>query len=267
MKKNKSKKMKQLKYLLLIPVLTSMLFYISCSENDVNEVGSSKKELQTMYRNKDGVLKAQKGKKETYLDNFIGTEAPIGAKEITINDLSDNEREEYEIMMQKLNERRKDRPEIFKMFTFEFYNMPNGRKASAMLVNTDIFKEKVETRKISNKDGSVNFLAIDQAPTFPGCDEGDKDCFNTKIQKHFIKNFNKDLPNQLGLSSGRKRVFIGFKINSKGDVVDIKARAPHPEIENEVIRVMNNLPKMIPGENKEEKVAVNYNIPFVIEVK
>lgn len=267
MKKNKSKKMNQLKYLLLIPVLTSMLFYISCSENVANEVSSSKKELQTIYRNKEGALKSQKGKKETYLDNFIGIEPPIGAKEITVDDLTNNERLEYELMKSKIDERSKGKPYANNMFIFRFYKMPNGRNASAMLINIDRLKEKVETQKISNKDGSVNFLVIDQAPTFPGCELGDKECFNKKIQKHFKVYFNKDLPNQLGLSSGRKRVFIGFKINTKGDVVDIKARAPHPEIENEVIRVMNDLPKMIPGENKEEKVAVNYNIPFVIEVK
>lgn len=267
MTKNKSKKMNQLKYLVLIPVLTSMLFYTSCSDTVAEEVSISKKQIQSFFRNENGILVKSVGKKETYLDNFIGMRPPIGVKEITINDLTDNEREEYEVMMQKLNERRKDKPGIFKMFDFKFYKMPSGRKASAMLVNIDRLKEKVETRKISKKDGSVNFMIIEQSPTFPGCEDGDKDCFNKNIQKHFKENFNKDLPNSLGLQKGKKRIFIGFKVDANGDVIDIQARGPHPEIENEVLRVMSDLPKMMPGENEGQKVALNYNIPFTIVVE
>ena len=120
--------------------------------------------------------------------------------------------------------------------------------------------EKVETERVS-------FMSIDKAPTFPGCETGDKKCFSTSVQKHFIKNFDSDLPKTLGLSAGKKRVFIGFKIDIEGNVVDVRAKAPHINIKEEVIRVMNSLPKMTPGENKGEKVAVNYNIPFVILVE
>ena len=49
MKKTQSKKMNQLKYLVLIPVLASMLFYSSCTENLQVTVIASKKELQTRY--------------------------------------------------------------------------------------------------------------------------------------------------------------------------------------------------------------------------
>ena len=113
----------------------------------------------------------------------------------------------------------------------------------------------------------VSFMNIDKAPTYPDCKSGDKDCFSKNIQKHFIQNFNSKLPKTLGLSSGRKRVFIGFNINKEGEVVDIKARAPHPEIEKEVIKVMNSLPKMTPGENEGKKVNVKYSIPFTIIVE
>tara|TARA_R110002049_G_scaffold73909_7_gene190915 strand:+ start:967 stop:2514 length:1548 start_codon:yes stop_codon:yes gene_type:complete len=265
MKKNKSNKMNQLKYLVLIPVLTSMLFYTSCADNELKEISIAEKEMQIMHRNVDGVLISKKGNKESYLDNFIGSDAPIGAKKISINDLSNNEREEYEIMKNKIDERGKDKPEFYKMFSFHFYKMPNGRNASAMLINID--RVTKETEKRSSKDGSVNFLKIEKAPTFPGCDEGDKNCFNKSIQKHFKDNFNKDLPNSLGLESGKKRIFIHFKVDNNGDIVDVQARAPHPEIKEEVLKIMNSLPKMIPGENKEGKVAVNYNIPFTIMVE
>jgi hypothetical protein len=46
-------------------------------------------------------------------------------------------------------------------------------------------------------------MSIEPAPTFPGCDTGDKDCFSKMVQKHFGRNFNEKLPNSLGLSAGK----------------------------------------------------------------
>ena len=82
MKKKQSKKMNQLKYLVLIPVLLSMLFYTSCSENSSGEI-LTKKEIQTQYSNKDGALISEKGEKETYLDSFFGFQKPIKGEEIS----------------------------------------------------------------------------------------------------------------------------------------------------------------------------------------
>ena len=74
-------------------------------------------------------------------------------------------------------------------------------------------------------------MIIEDAPVFPGCKGGKKelkDCFSRMVQKHFLRKFNAELPNELGLSPGKKRVFIGFKIDRQGNVVNIQARAPHP---------------------------------------
>lgn len=65
----------------------------------------------------------------------------------------------------------------------------------------------------------------------------------------------------------KKRVFIAFKIDKKGNIVDVQARAPHIDIEEEVIRVVNTLPKVIPGEQNGEKVSVKYTMPFVFFVE
>lgn len=163
-----------------------------------------------------------------------------------------------------IDERGKDGPEFAEIFSFHLYKMPNGRNASAMLMKLDKTTKKTEKR--SSKDSSVNILKIEKAPTFPGCEEGDKNCLHKNIQQHFSENFDTNLPNNLGLSTGKKRVFVGFKIDKNGEVIDLQARAPHQEIKEEVLRVMSSLPKMIPGENKDGKVVVSYNVPFTILV-
>ena len=267
MKKKQSKKMNQLKYLVLIPVLLSMLFYTSCSENSTGET-LAKKELQTRYSNKDGILKSEKGEKETYLDSFFGFKKPIKGEEISLKNLSIQEREEYDSLVSRFKEKSKEDsvfPEsILESISFHLYKMSNGRNMFAIIMDVKGVSERIEKENI--KSETVNFLKIDKAPTFPGCASGDRDCFSKMVKKHISRSFDTDLPNNLGLSAGKKRVFIGFKVDVNGNVIDVQARAPHVKIKEEVIRVMNTLPKMLPGEQDGKTVAVNYNIPLSLYV-
>ena len=93
--------------------------------------------------------------------------------------------------------------------------------------------EIVEVEEVEEVIEDVSFMIIEDVPVFPGC-KGNKaelkKCFSKKVQKHFSRKFDADLPNELGLSAGRKRVFIGFKIDKTGNIVNVQARAPHPKI-------------------------------------
>jgi protein TonB len=130
--------------------------------------------------------------------------------------------------------------------------------------------EIVEVEEVEEVIEDVSFMIIEDVPVFPGC-KGSKDqlkkCFSKKVQKHFSKKFDADLPNELGLSAGRKRVFIGFKIDRTGNIVDVQARAPHPKIKNEVVKVMKQLPRMKPGKQRGKPVGVKYSIPFTLIVE
>ena len=197
--KGKSKKISQLKYLVLIPVLASMLFYTSCTSSE-NEKDL---EIKTLKQNIDDLEKKAEIKQElvTYL---------------------------------------------------------KGKTDSLLLENL---------AGDENDSGiDVPFQIVEKVPTFPSCPENDKNCFSERIQKHFVKNFNTALPNQLGLKSGKKRVIIMFKIDKNGNITDVKAKAPHQKIEEEAIRIIKMLPKMIPGEQRGEKVGVKYTLPIVVNV-
>jgi periplasmic protein TonB len=130
--------------------------------------------------------------------------------------------------------------------------------------------EIIEVEEVEEVIEDVSFMIIEDVPVFPGC-KGSKDelkaCFSKKVQKHFSRKFDTELPNELGLSSGRKRVFIGFKIDKSGNIVNIQARAPHPKIKSEVIKVMKQLPKMKPGKQRGKPVGVKYSIPFTLIVE
>ncbi len=115
----------------------------------------------------------------------------------------------------------------------------------------------------------VPMIFVENAPVFPGCKGNNqklKDCFNKKIQKHFQKEFDTDLPNELGLIPGRKRVIMIFKIDKLGQVTNIVSRTPHPKIDKEVHRIIELLPKMKPGMQQGRTVDVKYTLPMRIDV-
>jgi len=116
----------------------------------------------------------------------------------------------------------------------------------------------------------VDFIVIEDVPVFPGC-SGDnkalKDCFNKKMQKHFTRKFDSELPNNLGLQSGRKRLIMLFKIDKTGNIVDIRVKAPHPRLEKEAERIVKLLPKMKPGKQRGRPVGVKYTLPMRIDVE
>ncbi len=122
---------------------------------------------------------------------------------------------------------------------------------------------------ITGNKVEIPISVIENVPIFPGCDKGNNTerrmCMSRKITKLVQKEFNTDLAGDLGLS-GRQRISVIFKIDKKGNIVGVRARAPHPKLKSEAIRVVNMLPKMKPGIHKGKAVVVPYSIPIVFQV-
>ncbi|WP_296311048.1 M56 family metallopeptidase [Winogradskyella sp. UBA3174] len=118
----------------------------------------------------------------------------------------------------------------------------------------------------------VPFSVIEEVPTLKECKDlatntERKKCISTFITKFVNKHFNVDLADSLGLSSGRKRVFVSFKINKEGFVSEVKARGAHLALETEAVRVVSMLPQFIPGKQKGKVVTVPYSLPMVFQVQ
>ena len=120
------------------------------------------------------------------------------------------------------------------------------------------------------EDIEVPFSVIENVPIFPGCDKGNnaerRKCMSQKITKFVQRKFNTDLAGDLGLS-GRQRISVIFKIDKNGDVVGVRARAPHPRLVKEATRVVNLLPKMKPGKQRGKAVVVPYSLPIIFQVQ
>lgn len=112
-------------------------------------------------------------------------------------------------------------------------------------------------------DEKYIFIAVEQAPRFPGCvedtEEAYRACFNEKVKKLVAKKFNTNL--DVGLR-GKQRIIVFFEIDKEGNIVDIVARAPHKRLEKEAIKAVGKLPQMIPAKQRQRNVGVKYSLPI-----
>jgi len=113
--------------------------------------------------------------------------------------------------------------------------------------------------------------AIDEFPVYSGCNEKHsnnklKACMSKKIKKLVKKNFNKKLANELGVH-GRIKISVLFKVNSIGDVVKIRTKAPHPVLAEEAERVIKLIPKFKPGKQRNKPVSIPFSFPIFIFIQ
>jgi hypothetical protein len=155
----------------------------------------------------------------------------------------------------------------------------NGEAVSTSYLLPIIFKVQSDSLSQSKKNPILNivdgdnvevpFSTVQNVPIYPGCDKGNNEarrkCMSQKITKFVKKEFNTDLAGDLGLK-GRQRISVIFKIDKNGDINGVRARAPHPKLKAEAIRVVNMLPKMKPGMQLGKAVVVPYSLPIIFEV-
>ena len=132
--------------------------------------------------------------------------------------------------------------------------------------------EEIEEIEEEEEMDDVPFAIIEQVPVYPGCERKSnnaekKKCFSENVQKHVNRKYNTGLAGDLGLSPGRKRVFVMFKIDKTGKIVDVRARGPHARLEKEAVRVVSLLPEMTPGKQRGRSVGVKYTLPITLIVE
>tara|TARA_R110002072_G_scaffold142804_4_gene288371 strand:+ start:23679 stop:24464 length:786 start_codon:yes stop_codon:yes gene_type:complete len=115
-----------------------------------------------------------------------------------------------------------------------------------------------------------NMTTVEFVPVFPGCEsltsnEERKACMSDKISGFVQKKFRTDKFEDL-VDAGKQKIYVQFKIDANGSIVDVIARGPHVELENEATRVISDLPQMQPGKQGSTNVAVLYSLPIVFQV-
>ena len=279
LQKSKSNQLARLKYVLLIPVVCSMLFYVACSEDNstlITEIERSENRVNLLVQ----------------YGNFGTNEAlVVGVKDIDLL----TKKEETFIELAKFEEGFKDLKRTTEagdgenafgdMGELFFVNYTKRLKAVAdsngvkilgldsKKVNEESQSEKAfyekESKYIDFDDAhAVPYAVIEKVPIFPGCD-GDnatlKECMSGKISKYVNRNFDTSIGSDLGLT-GVNRIFVSFIIDTNGEVVNVRSRAPHLQLETEAKRVIEGIPIMIPGEQNGQAVDVLYSLPITFKI-
>jgi len=138
------------------------------------------------------------------------------------------------------------------------------------LNNPDIYST-LEVNKNYTLNSFVQKKGPDRYAVYQGCNENLENlqvlkCTSEKISKLINKNFNTDLAKNLGIT-GRQKIFIGFKIDTEGNVFDVNARVPHPKLKEEAIRVIRLIPKMKPASLNGKPIITPYSIPLIFVVE
>lgn len=260
LQKSKSNSISKTKYLVVIPIILAMLTIVACSDNLLSEGDPNLENYN--YTLVGGDEKSSDENKEDFWKFVEENPDYVGWR------IVDHEKETIEFSIHSKDE---DVPEDYKSYE---YLGQNGEKRVHYIkeINSDV-NTAVATKK-DNKSvegvADVPFALIDQVPLFPGCEslssnEEQKKCMSQKIQEHVQKNFNANMGSGLGLT-GINRVIVQFKINKDGKIADVKARAAHPILKEEGIRVINSLPQMVSGKQNGKAVGVMYSLPIVFQV-
>ncbi|EAR00849.1 energy transducer TonB [Maribacter sp. HTCC2170] len=108
----------------------------------------------------------------------------------------------------------------------------------------------------------VDWISIEEVPVFPGC-ENEKDkraCFQKMMNKHIQKAIRyPEEAQEMGLEG---KVFTQFTIQADGTIGEIRLRGPHKALEKESARIINRLPIMTPGKQRDRNVKVAFTIPI-----
>lgn len=126
-------------------------------------------------------------------------------------------------------------------------------------------------KEIINEDAKIDFSIIEEVPVFKKCEEQEdndakRDCMDDAILKYVEREFNTSIAKELGLT-GAQDINTYFEIEKNGTIGRIKVRTSNRALGNEMIRVIESMPKLSPGKQKGQPITTVYYLPFEILFK
>ena len=145
---------------------------------------------------------------------------------------------------------------------------PQQEKEIKHIVITKLKEHRIDYSfidKIETQTGSEVFTVVDEMPLFPGCEDTPKaerkKCTDQKMLEHIYSNIK--YPKEAKDKDIQGMVIVRFVIDNEGNVVqpEIK-RSIGGGCDEEVLRVVNSMPKWTPGFQRGEAVNVYFNLPI-----
>ena len=117
---------------------------------------------------------------------------------------------------------------------------------------------------VSEPEIDVPFTIIEDKPMFEACKNQPKDkqfqCFKENLDKHVSKIF---VYPPAALEMGiQGKVNVSFRINTDGSITVLGVRGPDKLLEAEARRIIEKLPKLIPGKQRGKPTPVTFAYPI-----
>lgn len=117
---------------------------------------------------------------------------------------------------------------------------------------------KIEEETIESPTEGEVFDMVERMPQFPGGTEKLNEFLSTHMQ----------YPKEAQDKGIEGRVMVAFVVNRDGSISDAKvARKVDPSLDNEALRVINSMPRWIPGQQGGKNVRVRYTLPLLFRLQ
>ncbi|WP_240729743.1 M56 family metallopeptidase [Flavobacterium sp. ASW18X] len=303
--KQKSKRIFQLKYILLMPLVLGMLVYTSCEQSiDNQEEKIEPVSINKVLTKTDSIITTT-AVPFSVIDQvpvFPGCESAADKRACFQENIQNHIRKHFNYPLEAQEQNIQGRVAI--MFTIqEDGTIGNIEKRGphALLENEAVriierlpkmepgkHKGKVVSvpfsipitfrlqeehgidnaiAQFSKRDANwIPFMEIENPPVFPGCEDAAD--ARACFNENIINHIKKhfNYPQEAKEKGIQGRVAIRFVINTKGEIIDIQKRGPSPILEAEAERIIKRLPKMQPASNNGELADVAYSIPITFKL-
>lgn len=291
--KSRSKKVFQLKYLVLLPLVLGMLVYSSCEgekRHDSLEVPLkvSVEENNVPFAVVDEVpvfpgCENEADKKACFQEKIqdhirkhfnypqealdLGIEGKVSVvfqvtedgsitniRKRGPHELLENEVERIINRLPKMQPGEHDGKAVSVPFSIPIIFSLTGTSAEAINDNN----QKVNTTLNNENKMVIPFAYADVSPIFPGCENttDQRACFQKRIGQYVIQS--KEL-NKTGITG---RAYAIFVIGSDGRIKNVKVKGSNSQLNNKVLQVIENIPVMKPGMKDGKPVNLSYSIPI-----
>ncbi|WP_091842853.1 TonB family protein [Prevotella sp. ne3005] len=158
-----------------------------------------------------------------------------------------------------------DNPVVGSLVTFTVVNYSKGiRITKDMVAKGDVVKVAFEANRSGKKepegtpDSNKAYDVVDEMPQFPGGPSALFEFISKNIQ----------YPKEAEDANLQGRVIVSFVVEKDGSVSNAKVVRPiDPLLDAEALRVVNSMPKWIPGKQNGEAFRVKYTIPVTFRVE
>lgn len=127
-----------------------------------------------------------------------------------------------------------------------------------MLVCVLIFSSNANGINWIDQQDEKVYEKVDQMPEFQGGQE--------ELISFLVKSI--QYPDEAKKKGTQGKVFVNFVVGKDGSITNAKIlKAVDPLLDAEALRVINAMPKWIPGKDKGKEVAVQFTLPISFALK